>query len=376
VNRLITGLAAAALGCAVAALPGATTAVAKEYILAVSKQNNLHVIDARARQVVNTCTLPGRGSPVVIALSPDAGTAYVLTNGWGEVVGVNIDSCEVVFHAVLSQGNVRARSIAAVMASRDGAELYVQVAETELLPDRYNIRPENRVLVYKTDAGLEAMPYRWFDYPRGQVIMAASHDGETFWSFGHEVRQFDMKTGAIKQEILLNSWEDARPTYGDPDGLSFWPLYDNIDVMIFPYFAPIFASREARDAGDWDQLADFVVGITTVDLRTNEWKQQDIATADVLIFSMTHNPKDPNVLYAVYTQLGKYRADTGELVARVDLDHTYYSVAISAEGDELYIGSTFNDVAIHSADTLEQVAKIALPGGGDQGVAGIRVIHR
>jgi quinohemoprotein amine dehydrogenase beta subunit len=372
----MTGLAAAALGCAVAALPGATAAVAKEYILAVSKQNNLHVIDARARQVVNTCTLPGRGSPVVIAPSPDASIAYVLTNGWGEVVGVNIDSCEVVFHAVLSQGNVRARSIAGITLNRDGTELFAQVSETELLPDRYQIRPMHRILVYKTDAGIEAEPYRSFDIPRGHTIMAPSHDGKTLWSFGHEVRQFDIASGQILQEILLNSWEDERPTYGDPDGLSFWPLYDNLDVMIFPYFAPIFASREARDAGDWDQLTDFVIGITRVDLRTNEWTQNDITSMDVLIFSMTEDLRDPKIMYGVYTQLSKYNTETGELVGRVDLDHTYYSVAVAAEGDELYIGSTFNDIAIHSTDTLEQVAKIDLPGGGDQGVAGIRVIHR
>jgi len=230
VKRLITGIAAAALGCAVAA----TGAVAKEYILAVSKPNNLYVIDAAARKVINTCTMPGRGGALAIEPSPDASTAYVLTNGWGEVLGVNIDSCEVTFHAVLSQGNVRARSMAGIALSRDGSELFVQVAETELLPDRYQIRPMHRMLVYKTDAGLEATPYRSFDMPRGQTIMAPSHDGETLWSFGHEVRQFDMKTGEIKQEILLNSWEEQRPTYGDPDGLSFWPLYDNIDVMIFP----------------------------------------------------------------------------------------------------------------------------------------------
>jgi quinohemoprotein amine dehydrogenase beta subunit len=351
----VAGLAAA-VAAALAAWTGA--ALAKEYILAANKPNNLHVIDADARKVVTTCTLPGRGSPLEIATSPaDSSVAFVETNGWGEVVGVNIDTCEVFFHAVLSQGNMRAKSMAGVAVSRDGKELYVQVAETELLTDRYKIRPMHRILVYKTDAGLDATPVRSFDIPRGQTIMAPSFDGKTLWSFGHEVRQFDIATGEILQEILLNSWEDERPTYGDPDGLSFWPLYDNLDVMIFPYFAPVFNSREARDAGDFDQLADFVVGITTVDLRTNEWTQRDITSADVLIFSMVTNPKDPNELFAVYTQLGRYDLKEGKLVDRVDLDHTYYTVAIAAEGDELYIGSTFNDIAIRSTKDLSQLAK-------------------
>lgn len=375
-TRLLkVGAVAAAVAAGVAGWAGA--APAKEYILAVNKPNNLHVIDADARKVVNSCTLPGRGSPLAIATSPvDPSVAFIETNGWGEVVGVNIDSCEVFFHAVLSQGNMRAKSMAGVAVSRDGKQVFVQVSETELLTDRYKIRPMHRFLVYDTDAGLDAKPARWFDVPRGHTIMAPSHDGKTLWSFGHEVRQFDIATGKILQEILLNSWEEEKPTYGDPDGLSFWPLYDNLDVMIFPYFAPVFEDRAARDAGDFDKLADFVVGMTTVDLRTNEWAQRDITSADVLIFSMVTNPKKPSELFAVYTQLGRYDLDKGELVDRVDLDHTYYTVAIAAEGDELYIGSTFNDIAIHSTKDLSQLAKVELPGGGDQGAAGIRVIER
>jgi hypothetical protein len=95
----------------------------------------------------------------------------------------------------------------------------------------------------------------------------------------------------------------------------------------------------------------------------------------VLIFSMTLDKHDPNIMYAVYTQLSKYDMAKGELVDRIDLDHTYYSVQTSGNGEELYIGSTFNDIAIHAAGSLEQLATIELP-GGDQGACGIRVIQR
>lgn len=374
-TKILNTVAAVALGCAVLAMPQAD-ALAKDFILAVTKPNNLNVIDASARKVVNTCALVGRGSPIAISPSPvDSSIAYVLTNGWGEVVGVNIDTCDTVFHAVLSQGNTRARSAAGMTVSNDGSEIYVQMSEVELLTDRYKIRPMHRIAVFKADAGLDAKPYRSFDIPRGHTILVPSKDNETIWSFGPEVRQFDMKTGAVKQEILLNSWEDARPTYGDPDGLSFWPLYDNVDLIIFPYFAPVFANREARDAGDWDQLADFVVGTTTVNMNDNTWTQNDITSADVLIFSMTQDQHDPNIMYGVYTQLSKYDTAKGELVGRIDLDHTYYSVAMSSSGDELYIGSTFNDIAFHAAGSLEQLAKVEMP-GGDQGACGIRVISR
>jgi quinohemoprotein amine dehydrogenase beta subunit len=364
-------LAFAALAIAAATVP----AEAKEYILAMTKPSSLHLVDVEARAVVQSCTVPGRGGFISITPSPDGQVAYVTTNGWGEVYGIHIDSCDVVFHAVLSQGNVRARSIAGLAISNDGSELYVQMSEVALLPDRYEIRDPHRIAVFRTDAGMDAMPYRSFDIPRGHTVLVPSNDGKTAWSPGAELRQFDLATGEIKQEILLNSWEDAKPTYGDPDGLAFWPLYETSNVLIMPYFAPIFANREARDAGDWDQLADFVVGYSRVDLSDNSWTQVDITTADVLIFSFAEDPRDANVMYGVYTQLTKYDVAAGEIIKRVDLEHTYYSVITSASGEELYIGSTFNDLAIYSSETLEQLAKIELP-GGDQGAVGIRYLTR
>ncbi|MDP6951755.1 MAG: quinohemoprotein amine dehydrogenase subunit beta, partial [Alphaproteobacteria bacterium] len=223
-------IAVAALALTVAAMPVA----AKDYILAMTKASNLHLVDPAAREVVNTCTVPGRGGFIAIAPSPDGQTAYVLTNGWGEVYGIHIDSCDVTFHAVLSQGNVRARSIAGLGVSNDGADIFVHMSEVELLPDRYQIRDPHRIAVFRSDAGMDAKPYRSFDIPRGHNIMIMSNDGKTMWSPGHELRQFDLATGEILTEILLNSWEDARPTYGDPDGLAFWPLYEVSNSLIFP----------------------------------------------------------------------------------------------------------------------------------------------
>ena len=95
----------------------------------------------------------------------------------------------------------------------------------------------------------------------------------------------------------------------------------------------------------------------------------------MLIFSLAEDPRDSNVMYGVYTQLTKYDVAAGEIIKRVDLEHTYYSVIASASGEELYIGSTFNDLAIYSSETLEQLAKIELR-GGDQGAVGIRYLTR
>ena len=45
------------------------------------------------------------------------------------------------------------------------------------------------------------------------------------------------------------------------------------------------------------------------------------------------------------------------------MEHTYYCVTFDSKGEKLYLGGTFNDLAVFSPDTLEKVGNIKLPGG-------------
>ncbi|MEZ5583926.1 MAG: hypothetical protein R3F37_15370 [Candidatus Competibacteraceae bacterium] len=51
-------------------------ALAKDFLLAVTRPNQLHVIDAQARNVEQTITIPGNGIPSTIAIPDDGKVAY------------------------------------------------------------------------------------------------------------------------------------------------------------------------------------------------------------------------------------------------------------------------------------------------------------
>lgn len=52
-----------------------------------------------------------------------------------------------------------------------------------------------------------------------------------------------------------------------------------------------------------------------------------------------------------------------KLLKRVPVDHTYYIVAVSPDGEKVYTGSTLNDISIYDAKTLDKLGNIQLPEG-------------
>ena len=111
----------------------------------------------------------------------------------------------------------------------------------------------------------------------------------------------------------------------------------------------------------------------------------EVAVNDALLMCMLHAMADVLEQLNAFSQaetllvaatLDKYDLVNGGLIATHNLDHTYYSIICSSDGSELYIGSTFSDIAVHDPKTLKKLGDIQLPGGGDQGVATFRVVQR
>ena len=91
---------------------------------------------------------------------------------------------------------------------------------------------------------------------------------------------------------------------------------------------------------------------------------------------MTVNPARRNEAFGAYTTLSKIDLDTGSLLGRIDLDHTYYNVLVSSDGDEVYVGGTMDDIGVYDAASLEKRDQIMLPSGNDQGLGSLRIIRR
>lgn len=344
-------LAAAAVMTAVAA--GTAPAAARDLLVTIAKPGELYVFDAAKRELVRECELGVDPSPGVIHMSPDGKIAYALVNRWQDVIGIDIESCERVFYAAQSEGDVERRSIGSVAVSKDGAEVYTVRNPVRHLPDRYEVM-EPEFAIFRTDAGTEAEPAQIFPAPRRSSIMQTGADG-TVYVAGHDIYAVDPKTGEFTVTIANRGWD--RPTHSAPDSLAFWPVGSQNDEFLLLYSAATFASSAQ------EEMTDFVWGYSSVGLETGETEIKDFASLEVLMFTAVRDPNDANLLYGVYTQLSKHNLETGELIKRVDLPHTYYNLNISSDGKEIYVGGTLDDIGVYDAETLERIGEMTVPGG-------------
>ena len=343
----------------------ASPVAAKDLLVTIARPANLYVFDAAARELVNDCELGVNMSPGVIAMSPDGRIAYALVNRWQDVIGIDIQTCEQVFYAQQSQGDIVRRSIASLAVSPDGSEIYTVRNPVRRLSDRYEVL-EPEFAVYRTDAGTNAQPERTFAAPRRSTIMATDAAGMAYIA-GHDIYAVDPQSGEVSVKIANATWD--RPDYSPPDVLAFWPVGSQNDEFLLMYTAAVF------DSPKMEEIVDFVWGYSSVDLETGETEVGDFASLEVLMFSAVRNPHAENELYGVYTQLSKHDVETRELIKRVDLPHTYYVINISTDGRELYVGGTNDDIGVYDSETLERIGEMRIPSGGDMATSTVHVVR-
>ncbi len=361
-----TAMAAVAVIASVSLLGCDNELGKKEYLVTANKPNNLHLIDTETHEVAKTFLIPGDGAPGTVSVSPDGQVAYVITNHMESLVGINLDSGEEVFRADASYDNIRSKHMFAMTVSRDGKEIYSFQTPVRILPGEYQVL-DTQIAVYKTDAGLDAKPVRVFPAPRQISVLAPSVDGKTIYGLGPSIFGFNAKTGEIESSHPLREW--GRPDYGVPDILAAWPTFEVSNVLTAPYFVP--RTDKAPDAPDAMKT-----GLVSLNLKTGEVTTEDFENTSVLIFSTVQSPINPNEAYGVYTQLTKIDQKAHVVSNRIDMDHTFYAINVSHDGKTLYMGGTMDDVVAYDAATLEPKWAVKLPGGGDQGLASLRVVRR
>lgn len=337
-----------------------------DFMVIANRPNNVHLIDLAARKIVRTCEMPGKFSPGTVAMSPDKRMAYVLTNRFENIYGVDLETCEIRFSAMQSQGHERVKSIGSIAVSPDGKELYTHQNPTLLLVDRYEVQ-DSRVAVYATDAGLDAKPARFLPAPRQVTIMATGADG-TLYMGGRDIYAMDVKSG--ESRIALPSQSRNDPMESPRDSLTVWPVGGVNNEMVRMYSAAHYTDESRNlDTADW------VWGYERIDLLTGEPETKIFGPLEVVLFSGMARPSDSNQFYGVLTQLKKFDVQQRKELMSVDLDHSYYCINFSTDGSEIYLAGTYNDIAIYDADTLEKKGNIQLP-GGDMAMANTRVFKR
>jgi quinohemoprotein amine dehydrogenase beta subunit len=339
---------------------------ARDYMAVANRPNQLHLIDLVDQKIVRTCTLPGRYGSGTVQISHDKRTAFVLSNQFENIYGVDLDTCKITFSAIQSQGDVRIKTIAAFAVSIDDEELYVHQNPAHLLRDRYEVL-DPRLAVYRIADGLEAKPVRTFAAPRQVIIAQVGKDG-TLYLAGQDIYAMNVETGAYT--VKLASLSSTDPKYGPKDVLSIWPIGQQSGELIRMYTAPRYT-----DAARTPERAEVVWGYERVDLATGAAEARDFGPLEVMLFSGMTRPGKRNEFYAALTQLKKYDVAKQQALKTADLDHSYYCVNFSSDGSKVYLAGTFNDIAIYDADTLTKLGNIVLP-GGDMALTTAQVFSR
>lgn len=327
-----------------------------EYMVALNFPNNLHVIDTATDRIYKSCDLPDAYGPGTAQVSPDGKIAYILNNHYGDLYGVDMDSCETVFHARLAiNPNESARAMFSIAVSRDGKEIYSVANPSTLYSDHMKAQPP-RLQVYAADGGLQAKPTRTFEVPRQISILMAADDGSLYMAGVTGIFKNNVHTGKYTMAVATREWK--RPGYGAPDILYVWPHQTDMNDFTLLYTAPKF-----KDSKQDLQTADYVYGYISIDLKTGRSTVKDFAPFTEIYFTGLRSPKHPGQIYGVLNKLARYDIKSQKLLGRSDLDHTYYCVAFNKSGSKLYLGGSLDDIAVFDPETLKPLGKIQLPGG-------------
>ena len=325
-----------------------------EYVVTAHHPNDLTFVDAQTDTLFKTCSLPERFNPGTLQMSPDHSVVYILNNNMGDLYGVSVDSCDVVFHASLNIDRAeRSKAMFSIAVSRDGKEIYSIVNPTHLGAEAYEVLTP-RLLVFSTSDGLSAKPIRKFSAPRQTTMIQVGNDG-ALYVVGADVYKIDPQTGRTDVEIPLRNWK--RAGFGAPDVLYIWPSQTPMNTLDFLYTAPRFKDEKQDPA-----TADVLYGLASVNLTTGKSELVDFADFAEVYFTAARSPKDSNILYAVLKHLGKYDMAQKKQLANIPLDHSYYTVSSNHDGSKLYLAGAANDIAVYDADTLKKIANIKLTG--------------
>jgi quinohemoprotein amine dehydrogenase beta subunit len=334
-------------------------------MVTVSRPNILNVIDLHDNKLIKQCELPGSAAPGTLVVSPDGNIAYTLVDAFGDVYGIDLGTCEIVFSTNQSQGDIRVKSIASLAISPDGREIYTHQNRVQLQRDRYQLQPP-QLAVFDTSAGLKTQPIRTFDAPRQVTIMATDAAGALYLG-GPDIYRMDVTTGEYEVALVSRSLDD--PAYSQRDVLTVWPLGEVNDELIRMYST----ARYRGESGDLDN-ADWLWGYERVDLKTGETESRDFGPLEVVLFTGMRRPGHLDKMYGVLTQLKEFDVPSQTETRNIELEHTYYCVNFSTDGSRLYLSGALSDVAVYDADTLEKITNIQL--SGDMGMANSYVFNR
>jgi len=327
-----------------------------EYLITVTRPDTtLHLIDLQTNEVIRECNLTAGPGPGTLVMSPDNSIVYVLTNHFGDIYGVNIDNCDIVFSTQQSTGNIRVKSIASIAISPDGKEIYTHQNRVRIMNDHYELLPP-KIAVFDTSAGLNVNTSRTYDAPRQIATMDTLESGKLIMG-GQDVFLMDIHSGMY--EVILPSLNDKQPGYSAKDVLTVWQM-GKINNEFYRMYSRAKFNGEDGDFAN----AEYIWGHETVDLKTGKAQAKDFGPLETVLFTSIRRPGQLNRVYGTLNDLKEYDSNTQKLIRSIDLPHTYYCINFSHDGSKIYLSGALDNVAVYDADTFEKLAQIQLTGDG------------
>ncbi len=333
----------------------------RDYIVTETRPNNIVLVDAKEQKIANNCQIDESFSPGGIVLAPNNRYAFVI-GGYGEEIGgYDITTCKKVFHTKLTQGDVKGQTLAGLAVSEDSKKVYVAYNRTKIGTDRYTVL-DPMFSSYNVSDGIDAKAVTSFKIPRQMTLLSVAKDG-TIYGIGSALYTINPKSKDVKvvKKILGRGKKD----YSDPDSAGNYIIGQSQGDFSTLYYTEKYNDKGEDIAWYW--------GITSVDLNTNKVEQFEFTDYETLMFAIMRSPVDRNIAFGSLNDLTKFDLKNKKVLKRVVLDHTYYSPSVSPDGTKVYLGNCLNDIAIYSADNLEKIGKVFLP--GDMGSAALQVFH-
>lgn len=332
---------------------------AKDYILTAVKPNKVVLVDAKARKVEKVVTLKNSGPGIAgLAPTPDNKFAFVTLNRWESIAKIDLDTGEEVMRIELSGGDMRVKNIFGSDISPSGDEIAVFESPVRIGLGELKVQP-TRISIYDTNTGAKK---RSFNVPRQITLIMFSKDGSKLYGLGRALYTFDPQSGKITDTFQTQNW--GKKNFYPVDILDVWSQWEQAGMLITPYYT----ARSDKE--------EYWTGMLTLDIETGEKKMFEVEQTDIFYFSTAVSPANKNIAFGVYNNLAKFDLKAKKSLGRADVDHSYYTVNVSSDGKEVYLGGTLGDIAVYDADTLKKLANIQLPGGANMGLSHVRVIQR
>lgn len=341
----------------------ATTSAPHEYLLTVTRPNQLQVIDTQTNSIARSCDIPGIFGSGSIAMSPDNRTAYVLSNKWEDIYGFDITNCKMVFSAKQSTSDITIKSFFSITVSADGKELYTVQNPVRVLDDRYEVM-QPQLAVFDTQAGFDVKTTRTWPVDRRITKIATLDNGEVILG-GGDLKAINPKTGAVRTLSKLQNWERGS-RWLTPDAFAVSSQGEHVGEFIMPYVTAQFKDETMNF-----ETADWWWGMSRIDLESGSVEQLETIPFQFIVFAWVSDPHDSNIIYGAFNTLSKHNIKEKKTLAVTDMDHTYYTINMKSDGSTIYVGGTSSDISVHDPKTLEKKGTIQLP--GDMSTADMRL---